>query len=257
MANQQQQNSGGVFTVTSGVTGVKGAWAPGIASTNFVAKWIWIALGSYTNAGTELVQIDIGTGAAGVEVADYADSYFFFSNSATQPSQNIFLPVNIPAGSRISLRIETTNPGAPIVYRVNNLMITDIPMPKGSPVNTLILPRTLFTPLNGTDGPIVEVIDVLPHKLDYMIILAEHLAVNFSSVTNWDLMTGSSGTEFDRMGEMGIARIGTFVRQLQSVAWCGPVAFDAGERLSCRGKQTGGSINTLVFQAVAWEYPVQ
>ena len=130
-------------------------------------------------------------------------------------------------------------------------------MPKGSPVNELILPRTLFTPLNGTDGPIVEVIDPLPHKIDYMIILAEHLAVNFSTFSNWDLMTGASGSEFDRMGEMGIARIGTFVVQMQSVAWCGPVAFDAGERLSVRGKQTGGSINTLVFQAVAWEYPAQ
>lgn len=259
MANMQQQNTGGTFTVTSGATaGVKGPYAQAIASTAFDAKWIWFSLGNYTGVGfNERVKIDIATGAAGVEVPDYADSYFFFSNASTQNAQNVFLPVNIPAGSRISLRIETNFGVAPIVYRVHNLMITDIPMPKGNPVNSLVLPRTVFELLNGTDGPIVEVIASLPHKLDYMIISWEHLRLNVAGFDNWDLMTGASGVEFDRLGEMGGCKIQIFGRQMQNTAWCGPVSFDAGERLSVRGKQTTASSVFAEFKALAWEYPVQ
>lgn len=258
MANMQQQNSGGTFNVISGIADVKGLYAEAIASTNFVAKWIWITFANYTGVGgNEFIKLDIATGAAGVEVDDYPDSYFFFSGGSSKPAQNLFLPVNIPAGSRISLRISTNQGAAPITYRVHNLMITDIPMPKGNPVNQLVLPRTIFVPSQGVDGPIVEVIASLPHKLDYMIILWEHLRVNVDSFHNWDLMTGSSGSEFDRLGEMGGARINTYVRQQHSVAWCGPVAFDAGERLSVRGKKTAAGAIDCLFKALAWEYPVQ
>jgi len=256
----QQQNSGGTFNLISGVQDVHGAYVEAIANTQFDAKWIWIALGNYSGASADRndqeVQFDIATGPAGFEVSDYADSYFWNSGGATLNAQNFFLPVNIPGGSRISLRIRTNSVNAPITYRVHNLCITDTPMPKGSPVNTLILPRTIFEPGDGSDGPIVEVIASLPHKLDYMIILWENLQLNSNKFTNWDLMTGSSGTEFDRLGEMGGAKQMIFTLQEQSVAWCGPVSFDAGERLSVRGKESGGN-RTNIFKAVAWEYPPQ
>lgn len=243
--------------MATGVTGVFGPYVTAIDPTSFDAKWIWLCLGSYFGVEVDgTMEIDIATGPAGFEVSDYANHYTWGSNRATQNAHNIFLPVDIPAGSRISIRGKTSAAGAPYTWHVVNVCITDIVFPKGDPVSILSLPRTLFTTAAGVDGPIVEVIASLPHKLDYMIMTLQS-TTSISSLQNWDLMTGAAGFEFDRLGEMGNARNKVPTKQEQSVPWCGPVSFDAGERLSLRGKHNVGGGQILSWQGIGWEYPAQ
>lgn len=256
MANQLQQNSGGIFTIATGVAGVKGAYVTAIDPTAFDAKWIWIAMGSYFGVEADAItEFDISTGLAGFEVDDYADTFYWGSNRATQNCQNIFLPVDIPAGSRISLRAKTDKAG-PFTYHIVNVCITDIVFPKGDPISILNLPRTIIVTATGADGPIVEVTPSLPHKLDYMMIHTQSIT-NKSQLFNWDLMTGAAGLEFDRLGEMGMARNKVSTKQEQSVPWCGPVSFDAGERLSLRGKNNVSGASSISWQGIGFEYPAQ
>lgn len=243
--------------MATGVTGVYGAYTTAIGVTTIPAKWIWIALGSYFGVEADAtMEIDIATGLAGFEVSDYADHYTWGSNRATQNAHNIFLPVDIPVGSRISMRGKTSAGGAPYTWHVINVCITDAVFPKGDPVSILSFPRKIIVCGAGVDGPIVEVIASLPHKLDYMIMTYQSIAGS-GSLQNWDLMTGAAGFEFDRLGEMGGARNKTPTKQEQSVPWCGPVSLDAGERLSLRGKHNVGGLQSVSWQGIGFEYPAQ
>ena len=86
--------------------------------------------------------------------------------------------------------------------------------------------------------------------------LQSHPARN-DAIGNWDLMTGAAGLEVDRLSEMAHSRDQSPVRKESSVPWCGPVALDAGERLSLRCKTDVGVALSMLWQAVGLEYPVQ
>ena len=259
MANMLHENSGGIKSIVSGVgAGVKGAWLPFFISTVRTNKWLWLGIAGVQGGLNRTVLFDIGTGPAGLEVPDYADCYFFQTGRQSQNLMPFFWPINIPAGSRVSIRCSDDDAAA-IAYVIPNVTLTNVSMPHGDPVSRIVLPkRNIITGASaGVDGAVVEVIAALPNKLDYLMIHQTQVSPNNDSIGNWDLMTGPAGLEFDRLGEMAHNRNQSITRREQSVAWCGPVALDSGERLSLRGKTDVNVALTIEWQAIGLEYPVQ
>lgn len=259
MANMLHENSGGIKSIVSGVgAGVEGAYVPFFTSTARLNKWLWLGFAGVQGGFVNQVEFDIATGPGGGEVDDYADCYVYHSGQQSQNLQSFFWPINIPAGSRVAIRCKD-NKAAALAYVIPNVTLTNINMPFGDPVSRIVLPkRNIITAASaGVDGAIVEVIAALPNKLDYLMIHWTQVSPSNNSIGNWDFMTGAAGSEFDRLGEMAHIRNQSATRREQSVAWCGPVALDSGERLSLRAKTDVNVALTMEWQAVGLEYPVQ
>lgn len=81
----------------------KNTWTQLIASTVHSASYMWVSLHSGAPGRSALV--DIGIGAAGQETVVYAD----LLNAATnQVMFNARFPCNIPAGTRVAARVQST-----------------------------------------------------------------------------------------------------------------------------------------------------
>lgn len=100
-------------TVTSGTANTKGTYAELVASTTYPIKAIVLAQCFHTTYVTlRLGAVDLAVGAIGVEqiiVPDY--QYTMDATSDVRRMPNLFrpIPVNIPAGTRLSMRSQDTS----------------------------------------------------------------------------------------------------------------------------------------------------
>lgn len=92
-------------TITSGAANTKGSYTQLVASTGHDAVGMIVMLSNFVAGGTEL-GVDIAVGGAGSEQV-------IISNIMLQDDHativNPYFPVNVPAGSRISARCQSTN----------------------------------------------------------------------------------------------------------------------------------------------------
>lgn len=110
--------SQGTQATASATQYTKGAWVEMIAATGIDSQQIVVQLQRASLAGGRY-RLDIGIGAAGSEVVAVGDITFVTgSDAASDASQfcsrdmTLHIPLTIPAGSRVSMRIESNGASA-------------------------------------------------------------------------------------------------------------------------------------------------
>lgn len=108
LANAQQQgvseaSSAGVALAALTAANTKSAWAEIVSATPIDACMVDIGLTAAAQSG-EGMSVDIALGAAGAERIICPDLFFAAPSSHCGGAEHYFLPLAIPAGSRISAR---------------------------------------------------------------------------------------------------------------------------------------------------------
>lgn len=111
-------NESGVLLTASGTINTKGAWAAISTSTPQEADGIFITLSRKSAAGMQLV--DIGIGGAGAEQVLIPNLFMGTASNSSYP-KNLYFPVNIPAGSRVSGRVQSATASTTIRCAVHLL----------------------------------------------------------------------------------------------------------------------------------------
>lgn len=109
-AGATSASSTGVAVTASGSTNTKGSWAELIASTARDAVGLIVNIGRGHTATADFL-VDIGIGAASSETVLVPNLKGDNGSNTLGPGQ-IFLPIGIPAGTRISARCQSTSASA-------------------------------------------------------------------------------------------------------------------------------------------------
>jgi len=96
----------GLVITANSTINTKGSWIELIASTGFDYEALILAF-NIDNSPSFLV--DLGIGAGGSEVVLVSNIYVAFAGSATQVTQTLEIPINIPEGTRVSMRAQSTS----------------------------------------------------------------------------------------------------------------------------------------------------
>lgn len=100
------------------VANTYGSWTQITASTTEDISAIYLQLGHHNNSAPQLIdsagfRMDIGVGAAASEVLAWGPiSFGSYTNGAYGPMSNLWFPISIPAGVRLSVRARTTTTDA-------------------------------------------------------------------------------------------------------------------------------------------------
>lgn len=97
---------GGTVVTSSSSANTKGSWTEILASTSFDASGFLLILESYGLTDTFTFLVDISVGAAGSEVAIIENLAF---SSRRGLGDSMFVPLQIPAGSRVAVRCQSTS----------------------------------------------------------------------------------------------------------------------------------------------------
>lgn len=96
--------SAGFLLTSGGAAHTKGAYTQLLASSAFDAEGFWVHLGRGVIVTSYLV--DIAVGGAGAEV-DLVKNLVFYNPSNDSGQRRVYVPIGIPAGSRISSRCQS------------------------------------------------------------------------------------------------------------------------------------------------------
>lgn len=123
-SNPANYSSRATVVTSSGSANTKGSWTQLVAAANVTGPVIGIAVSianNNTSAAAVRSFIDIGVGGSGSEVVLVSNLAFVGPNNApNQPGPcEFFIPVRIPAGTRISARHASTS-----TSKASNVMIT-------------------------------------------------------------------------------------------------------------------------------------
>lgn len=99
-------DTNGTQTTNGTPAGTYGAWVQLTASTDFPAVGFWY--GPVTNDALSDYAVDIGIGAASAEKTIVQKLFFNCAGAANVGGSQVYIPIAIPAGSRVSVRISTT-----------------------------------------------------------------------------------------------------------------------------------------------------
>lgn len=99
-------NEGGVQIATPAAANTKGTWTQISASAPFDADGIFITLTKKSAAAMML--LDIGVGATGVEQVIVPNLFVGTASNSSYP-KNVFIPIQIKAGEKISARLQSTS----------------------------------------------------------------------------------------------------------------------------------------------------
>lgn len=97
----------GTRATGSATANTKGAWSQVVASTTHDVYGFWLILnGSVIPATSTNMLLDIGVGGAGEEVVLVPDLMVGWIGTATQATVQLWIPLFIPKGTRVSVRCQ-------------------------------------------------------------------------------------------------------------------------------------------------------
>lgn len=109
-------SSTGTVVDPGGTANTKGAWVELAGASEFDAVWLMLAATAAGTASTTGVNflVDVAIGPAGAEQVVVPDLPVYIATVVESSAFRVLLPVSIPAGSRVSVRMQaptTTTPG--------------------------------------------------------------------------------------------------------------------------------------------------
>lgn len=244
-------------TATASTTAhTKGAWVEVIASTTADADCIDVAVQGIGAGGTNTATlVDIGVGASGAEVVTVADvnvGGWIATLLTGDRSQAFRVPVYIPAGSRIAVRIQSLVTGGKTGQFAIRLSAGSNPAGTSTTTTTIgaVTASSAGTAFPNTLNTWAQVIASTATKYSFLSLIP---AINTSAIgQNWrsfQLGVGSSGNE------VAILQLDT-VNSSQEVFtnvrqdWT-PQTVSSGSRLAVRGILN--TTNTMTYVLVATE----
>jgi len=191
----------GTIAQTCGANDTKTAWQEYISSTaeNYIG--LWVSCVSTTDYGVENAMIDIGIGGPGSEKV-ILENFAMSINYVT--SAGFFLPVAIPAGTRVAVRAQT-NRSSNAAITINLIGVSgDFFIQSSQQVATYgaVVATTEGTalPICGTKnvkGSYVEITSATTYSIRHLIIdlLWAQKATSGNRVFHIDIAVGSVGNE--------------------------------------------------------------
>lgn len=235
-------------TVTASASAnTKGAWAEIIATTICDCKGFWVQMGAQNTAKEYLV--DLGIGAAGSEIVLVSDILFgSLAPSTRATAQCFFIPISIPAGTRISCRCQCATGSATLSVGVISLGPGFMPsnslgkcetygaveatslgstVDPGTSANT----KGAYTQMTAATGIIVR---------ELIILLGSNNAISHSN-GSWliDVAIGAAGSEIVSIPNLFVVPgFGNGMGFVPSVIGPIPVNYPVGTRIAVRAQST-------------------
>jgi hypothetical protein len=234
-------NSGGTTLSAAGSANTKGSYSQLIATSSFPAVGILISFSRHNAGGSGFdYLVDIAIGAAASE--HVIISNLVSSGGAEQGTYTYFFPCSIPAGSRISARIQSTT--ASVGTRINCLLLgggfAQAEQFSGVDTygaNTTDSGGTSVDPggAANTKGSYVEISSSTNHKHHY-IVVGIGLQTNIIRTTgSWlmDIAIGALGSEQIIVPDIDFSchSLGSMITPYAIVI---PIQVPAGSRIAVR-----------------------
>lgn len=242
--------STGTLITGSGSTFTKSAWAQLTASTASDLDWLLVSAESTTTGGTAFA-IDVGIGGAGSETVILANLNY---SDPVGGANNYFLPVSIPAGTRVAARMSSGNAGDTFRILLHGFEDTYHSAGSGSAVDTygfstLTNLGTAVDPgaTANTKGAYSQIVSSTTNDLAGFIVIIDAQDHTTGSVgtIQWllDVAVGASGSEviiLPNLYQIGFAAAGGINLMIQQQTYY-PIPILAGTRIAIRAQC---SVNT-------------
>ena len=192
-------------TITApGSVNTKGAWAQIVASTDFPAVGIIVALQIEPGSGDTQQLIDVGVGAAASEVVIVPNLLTNRCTSAEGAKWKVYIPVAIPAGTRVAMRYQS-NGTAPVIYATVAIVggqakrqilspgkCTDYGSATGTSVGQTVDPGGTI----NTEGAYTQIVASTTYAIRGLIVCLGNLTTGAGN-PRWlaDLAVGAGGSE--------------------------------------------------------------
>jgi hypothetical protein len=189
-------------SATSGTPHVKGAYAQVTASTAFASSRLLVS-GIASSVVNLRILLDIATGAAGSET-DVVSNLLFFADSDVISGAVAILSVDIPAGTRIAIRCQSTTSGATFLVQLaqDSRAIGSLTAPVTYGVTTITTLGTQLDPGTtiNTKGAYAQLTASTTARLDTLLVCVTFdntLTTAVPGGTSWhvDVATGAAGSE--------------------------------------------------------------
>lgn len=251
-AAPQTVQPGSAVTVTAHSSAhTKGAWTELIDSTQALCDCIRLQVSNIgVNATNTATLIDVALGAAGAEVP-VASNVAVGGAHSTVPYAIVFdLPVKVPAGSRVSARIQSVVTGGKAATVQASLCAS--PTPAAAPTSVDVLGTSTSTSA-GTSltsaATWVEVVASSARAYQALVLVPSVSASNVTAATAYlQAGVGAAGAEV-QVGQVRWARTGAELAftQIWTPGCVVPAWIPAGSRISLRDSAGGAGVaGTLI-----------
>jgi hypothetical protein len=249
-------SSVGTLVTPSGSSNTKGSWAELSAATGQDADGFMLFIHP-GDVGIADFLVDIGIGAAASEVVILPD-FLFTSGGADSGAARVFIPIPIPAGSRVAARCQSTDTAAASV-RVGVALIN------GGLAKTLR--RSVATTYGAdtsdsggtavdpgastnTKGSWAQLAAALTFGFDQCVVCfgQRNNAANASQNQLFDLGLGAAASEVVLIGDL-YYRVQASEDINPKATWL-PVGAKAGQRLSARAQSSSNDATDRVVDVV-------
>jgi hypothetical protein len=180
-----------VTAVTGSTAHTKGAWVELFSATPYEADFIGIIYGASLANQNSSTLIDIGVGASGSETVIVGD--VAIGGKVANAFQDDFIPVRIPAGSRVAVRVQ----GIRTSYSIINICMKLFNFNLNSPTSVDTLGTSTTTSTGTSVGTSWTQIAASTSQ-DYQCLVAVFsLSTNNSAAATFqmDVGTGPAGSE--------------------------------------------------------------
>lgn len=246
----------GLPLTSPGAINTKSAWTQLYSSVPFATQGVLLNIRG-ADFGTRYL-VDIGIGGAGSERVIIPD-LFLWSNNST-PGMGIYIPIRIPAGSRVSARVAMNTLAGSATVGVQLLLVGEdlqwdrvprIPRATAFGVDAANSRGVTLTSGAGTgdEGAWFELTSATPHPVHWLAIQfgCDSKGVGFGGA--YDIAVGGSGSEKIILPDLAygvVAPAGDFVNP-PAIAL--PVFIPAGSRLAVRleASQAASTLDIVVL----------
>lgn len=246
------------YVATNAVAHTKGAWGEVIASTGKNASGLLVIVGGGT---TGEFLYDIGIGASGSEKVLLANLYFGMAHSSQYRNfMSFFLPIFIPAGSRISVRGQSsvggTSKGFVFVLVSSGWESQGLNKIETLGANTVDSGGTSIDPGGSanTKGSYAEITAATGHRYKALLISFGQQANAARTACYWlvDIAIGAAGSEKVIISDLIIGGSNNTMAIHPRVIGPIPVDIPAGTRIAVRAQCTITDATDRLFDNILY-----
>jgi hypothetical protein len=258
-ASTPASSTGISLTANAAVNTKAATWTELIASTVQDAGWLLIQL-SPTSGTAPSYLVDIGVGASTAEQVLIPNIYMFQSISTTRLQTDWVFPVNIPAGTRISARSQSSIASATSVIAVQTLApgaagIAGLGRVEACGVVTGSSSLSPIDPGGTAHTDIAAPVQLIASTgFDYrwLNVCASFDAAGTGTTVTWliDLMLGAAGSEVAIINDILLTE-----GAAPDTAFCNlsfPFDIPAGSRISARARSSINTATSRIVDVAVW-----
>jgi len=233
-------SSTGAIVTSGGGTHTKGAWTEVVASTS--EETYWLQLVTLPILADENFLIDIGVGAAASEVVKIANIPVFLNTPVSSPVVISPMPLTIPSGSRVSIRVQSTTANDSLQFMLFLSNNNEFGTSSENETIGALTASSKGTPVDAggtvnTKGAYAELSSSISIDYNYIVVMIgnndNNTQVNGTFLV--DVADGAAASEVDRVSN---TMFNSSTSELASSAQPFFQSFTSGSRVSSRVQST-------------------